>query len=64
MEFSELVKMAKLHGESTKPEKWRQFLESAFSELVVYDGNVAEIKAKEGFGAILNRHGVRFGAGY
>ncbi len=59
--FSELVKMACLYYKKALDTEKREIACQVFFELHLYNGKVAYFKAKEGFAALLKRHGMNSG---
>jgi predicted nucleotidyltransferase len=59
--FSELVKMACLYYKKALDTEKREIACHVFSELHLYGGKVAYLKAKEGFEALLKWRGMRSG---
>lgn len=63
LKFSELVRLAEQsYGYASASEK-RTVATAAFLELVVHDGNVAQVRAKDGFKVLLDRPVVSLGRG-
>lgn len=60
--FSELVKEAKLYYENALDTEKRDITLSVFSELTFHNGNLSNFKAKEGFAALFNRRSMLSGS--
>lgn len=61
--FSELVKMANIYYKHALDTEKRDIATQVFSELIIIDRNLSNIKAKEGFSALFKRHNVNSGSG-
>ena len=60
--FSELVKMANIYYKHALDTEKRDIATQVFSELIIIDRNLSNIKAKEGFSALFKRHNVNSGS--
>lgn len=60
--FSELIKNAKLYYKQALDTEKHEIAIQVFSELVIYNEDLAETKVKEGFEALLNRHKCLIGS--
>lgn len=60
--FSELIKRAHLYYQNALDLEKQQIVNCVFSELTIYNRELTNIKAKEGYEALFKRHNVRFGS--
>jgi site-specific DNA recombinase len=61
--FSELIKMANIYYKHALDTEKHEIAIQVFSELILYNKEIANFKAKEGFAALFNRHDLNSAPG-